>query len=143
MTIEITGYTIENAEVHIYARDISEEHQIMIEQGRFDDMSTDIEYVFFHKNGKSLRNWLCQQKVIRDTQPKTWLTALDCIIGIHTQSPSSCYRVFEDELIWVSNDSAMTYRDMIINREKTATDRAFAAITYDLHQQMKKYQKGK
>ncbi|MCR4677169.1 MAG: hypothetical protein K5679_00260 [Lachnospiraceae bacterium] len=95
MTIEITGFEIENKRVHIYGIDVSEEHQIMIEQGRMDDIQKDVEYVFVPECTNYLRYWLCQQKRVRDTKPQTWGDALRCIIGTHTQSPKGIYRVYE------------------------------------------------
>ena len=98
MTIEITGVEIENKRAHIYALDVSEEHRIMIEQGRADDIPVEVEYVFCIENIKYLYEWLGQQKIVRDTKPKTLGDALRCIVGIHTQSPKSIYRVYEDIL---------------------------------------------
>lgn len=93
MTIEITGVSIREGIVSIYATDISEENLQRMERLRDDSFERELTYVFdTRKEEKTftyLYKYVRKQKCTRGCT--TWGEALHSLVGIHTMAPSARY----------------------------------------------------
>ena len=82
MTVEITGYTFKTNECHIFANNVNEIHLQQLERNRYDDASEqELEFIFTRNEYNYLYKWLKQQKVVKDTEPKTLGDAVRATLG--------------------------------------------------------------
>lgn len=96
MTIEITGYSIQDGIVSIFADDVSEENLQRLERVRDDHEKKEVEYRFNTKTKKACTwfiKWLHSQKATQGCT--TYGDALKAIQGTITTMTTKAYLVRE------------------------------------------------
>ena len=85
MTVEITGYSFQTGECHLFANDIDERRLQQLERNRYDDGSErELEFIFTRKEYNYLYGWLKRQKVVKEAEPKTLGDAVRATLGCIT-----------------------------------------------------------
>ncbi len=82
MTVEVTGYSFVDGELHLFATDVDERRLQILERNHYDDGSErELEFVFTKESFRYLYGWLKRQKVVKSAEPKTIGDAVRAIIG--------------------------------------------------------------
>lgn len=82
MTVEITGYSFENHECHLYATDVDEMRLQRLERNRYDEgHERELEFIFDRDAYKYLYSWLKRQKTVKSAEPKTLGDAVRATLG--------------------------------------------------------------
>lgn len=85
MTIEVTGFSFQNGELHLFGTDVDERHLQMVEGNRWDDdRERELEFVFTKESFKYLVTWLSKQKAVKKAEPKTIGDAVRATLGTVT-----------------------------------------------------------
>lgn len=85
MTVEITGYSFQTGECHLFANDVDERHLQQLERNRYDDGSErELEFIFSREEYKYLYGWLKRQKVVKEANPNTLGDAVRATLGCIT-----------------------------------------------------------
>ncbi len=85
MTVEITGFSFINKELHLFATNADERHLQILERNRFDDGSEqELEFIFDKDNINYLYKWLKRQKAVKTAAPKTLGQAVNAVLGTVT-----------------------------------------------------------
>lgn len=85
MTVEITGFSFQMGECHLFANDVDERRLMQLERNRYDEGSErELEFVFSKEDYKYLYSWLKRQKSVMNKKPTTLGEAVRSSIGCIT-----------------------------------------------------------
>lgn len=85
MTVEVTGFSFEKGELHLFATNVDERHLQTSERNRYDDASEhELEFVFTKDSFNYLQSWLRRQKAVKAAAPKTFGEAVRETLGTIT-----------------------------------------------------------